>query len=272
MNELQSASSFSQYAGQNEEAFLQSAACPFCGAQLPKDASYCIACMRPLRERRVIPARKRNAGKPARMLTGILSALAVLLLAAAVYFFLIRPPLLPKASLDLPSAAEFRVLAAGASEEDSKMLWSQEAFTLAGSKNGFSIYETETPLSEEPLRAAFSDDGKCLYIALTGIPGNSVGEAGKLLKTVFSAVYRYVPENLEELLSADDAFTENETAGATLSALLETFEIRLSQDAEIRESLPIRTDRYPGGPAARIYKSSSDGHFSLFVCFGPEAP
>lgn len=272
MDELQNASSFGQYAGQNEEAFLQSVPCPFCGAPIRKDASYCISCMRPLQERRIIPARKKNAGRPVRVLRTALSVLLVLLLALAAFFFLIRPSLVPKASLDLPSPAEFRVLAAGAAEEDVKMLWSQEAFSLKGKENGFSFYETQTSLSDKPLRAAFSDDGKCLYFALTDVPGNSADEAVKLLKTVFSAVYRYVPENLEEILLEEENFALKEAPGEDFSVLLEAFGIRISGDPEIRESLPILTEQYQGGPAARIYKTATEDRTGFYVSFEAEAP
>ncbi len=272
MNELQNASSFGQYAGQNEEAFLQYAACPFCGAQLQKGASYCIFCMRPLHERRIISAKKRRTSRPVRMLLTMLSVLAALLLALAAFFFLIRPSLLPKASLDLPSPAEFRVLAAGASDEDSVMLWSQDAFVLKSGENGFSCYETQTSLSEEPLRAAFSDDGKCLYIALAEIPDDSAEESADLLKTVFSAVYRYVPENLSEIISEEENFLVKERPGEAFSALLRTFGLSLPGDTEIMESLPIRTDRYPGGPEAHVFRTVSGDRTGYFISFGTETP
>lgn len=275
MHELEGDIPFGQVAEENSDAFLGNYAsdtrgvCPFCGASLREGASYCVSCMRPLQERRIIPMKKRT-GKPVRQLWTALGIFVLLAALAAVFFTTVLPLLRKKSAQELPSAAEFRVLAAGASEEEWQKIWSQEAFTLQKQEGGFSVYEAVTPVSKEPLRAAFSEDGKCLLFALTDVTADDSADAMKLLKTAFSAVYRYFPENLEEILSDEAGFTVKDRPDEGLSELLQVFGIAFSGNTEIRESLPIYADRFAKIPAAHVYKTVSDGRLSLFVRFDSE--
>ena len=298
MSELREASSFGQYAESNEGGFLSESAsdssaagppaqtpsdspgetfaqalsetegtCPYCGAELLRGASFCTSCMRSLLERRIIPAKQRRTGRPARILFEVLGVLAFLAIAATVFFFLIRPSMIQKPSLELPSAAEFRILAAGASEGEEQKVWSQQAFALQKQEGEYAVYETLTGLSEEPLRIGFSDDGKRLFAALSEIPAEQSERAAKLMETLFSAVYRHYPENLDEILRKEAYYTVENGPDETLAPLAAMAGTTVPADAAVRESLPIRTDRYDPAPAARIWRITSGGQESIFILF-----
>ena len=190
MHDLEGEAPFRQIAGENEGAFLRTYVaegnaseersgkpfegrkdCPFCGATLKEGAAFCVACMRPLVERRIIPVKKRRTGKPARILWTALGIFGFLAAAAAVVLLLVLPAIFRQSSPRLPSPAEFRVLAAGASEQEMQIMWSQETFARAKEDGGFAVYKTGTFLTTEaPLYIAFSEDGKCLFFALQGFP------------------------------------------------------------------------------------------------------
>ena len=276
IHELEGDTPFGQFAETNERAFLRTygaetrAVCPFCGAELRSGASYCVSCMRPLQERRMIPAKKRT-GKPVRQLWTALAVLAGLSVLAAVFFAAVLPALRKRSSPELPSAAEFRVLAAGASEERQE-IWTREAFSLQGQEKGYSVYETMTPAAEEPLRIAFSRDGKSLLFALADVTADESEEAMKLVETTFSAVYRYFPENLEEILDEENGFSLIETPDESFDEILTVCGIHLPEDAEVLKSYLIYADRMARTPSARVYKAGSDGRLSLFVRFDSEKP
>ena len=273
MNELREAPSFGQYAEANEEGFFaEDTTCPFCGALLPRGASFCTACMRPLTERLTIPAKKRRISRRTRVLYYVLGVILFLAAAGVLCFFLLRPSEEQKLSLEIPSVSEFRRLAAGASEEEMRQIWSQEAFTRKMQEGKFSIYETNADFLEEPLRIAFSDDGKCLFAAICGFLPEDTEKAGKLAESLFSAVYRYYPENLAEILRKDDYFTRMDGPDTALLAFTAIASVDLPSDAEIMESGRIVADRYENASGARVWGTTSRGRRSIFILFGEEMP
>ncbi len=289
MHDLEGEAPFRQIAGENEGAFLRTYAaegpapeelsgkpsegrkdCPFCGASLREEAAFCIARMRPLVERRVIPVKKRRTGKPARILWTAIGIFTLLSAAAAVLFMLVLPALFQKSARQIPSPAEFRILAADASEEETQMMWSQEGFTLSKQESGFAIYETISVLTETPINVVFSEDGKCLFLALQDFSANESDEALKLVYTAFSAVYRAFPDNLKQLLDDPASFSVKETPDGALTEILGVIGADLPEGTQIQESLPIYPDRFTKTPFAHVYKTFSDGHLSLFVRFDSE--
>ena len=277
IHELRDSASFSDFTEENEAAFVSDvpedfvrpetsspSLCPFCQASLPKDASFCPSCMQLLKEREIIPKQKAPFRRRTRCLLILLAAavLLIVILSAAAGIFLSR-----KASLSLPSAEEFRLLLLGASDENDSALWSPESLHLQKTGGGYDIYEADTTLSEAPVRAAFSEDGKRLYFALSDLSEDDLRDALKLAKTAFSAVYRYAPENLEELIGNVSVYRELNVPGEELAGFLGASGIPVSEDARILVSLPIRTQKYADAPVASVYQIQSSGRTDLILLF-----
>ena len=140
----------------------------------------------------------------------------------------------------------------------------------AGSSNGYQLYEIYSPVSDEPIRIALSEDGKCLWFAVTNVPSYADSNATALVITAFSAVYRHVPENLEEILASNELFTGDTKPDERLGAFLKASSFELREDAWIRKSLPIHAPNYRKAPVATIYQDWSGGKRSYFVIFESE--
>lgn len=287
MDELEETDSFGQFRARNEEAFLSAdVACPFCGGALRDGASFCTHCMRTLTERRVLTEKKKKIRKPLRVFLCVSGAL----LAALAVFFAVRAFNGPKAGPGLPAAEEFRALSESAlnmGDEEAKGSWDPGTLRRTGQRDGLAVYEAGTALSEAPVCTAFSDDGKRLFFGLFEIPGKYAHKALKAAETAFSAVYRHVPENLEELLSGKGAFQTfdkpDEALGAFYAAAGRTFPAgaegegttegpELSADVRFEVSLPIRAEGYEAGPVARVYRIIEAETTDLIVLFETEGP
>ncbi len=274
MDELKGAESFGQYAAENGKAFLHArseggSACPFCGKRLPENASYCTHCMRVLNGRRVLFEEK----KKVRSLRRIFLCVSGGLFAAFAIFFAIRHEKGQKTSVFLPSPDEFRAYAYGAmkeADEEERMLWAPETLVKTKEQDGLIVYEGETSLSDTPVLTAFSHDGKRLYFAVFDIPHEYSESALKAVKTAFSAVYRRVPENLEDLLLQDGAFQKPDLPDEALDAFLAAAKTE-APFGMTEVSLPIRAEMHEGGPGARVYRINGEGTLDLIVLFESEA-
>ncbi len=274
MDELKGAESFGQYAAENGKAFLHArsedgSVCPFCGKSLPENASFCTHCMRILTGRRVLFEEK----KKVRSLRLVFLCVLGGIFAAFVLFFAIRHERGRKAFLLLPSPDEFRAYASGAmkeADEEERMLWAPETLMKTKEQDGLIVYEGETALSDSPVLTAFSHDGKRLYFAVFDIPHEHSESALKAVKTAFSAVYRRVPENLEDLLLQDGAFQRPDLPDEALDAFFAAAGTEAPYTMT-EVSLPIRAEMYEGGPCARIYRINGEGTLGLIVLFESEA-
>ena len=267
IRELREASSFDTYSETNEDAFT-GLSCPHCGAPLPGGAAYCISCMTLLRERRVITPKKTIHRKRVWIPVLALSLMA----AGLLLFFILRVFPRSKDTLSLPSPVEYQALLIGASDETARLLWHPEAMKPRGNANGFQLYETTFTLSDDPLRIGYSEDGECLLFALPSVPAYASGSAEILVKTAFSALYRQIPDNLEDILRSDSLFREEEAPDERVLAFFLAEGKDLEDGAVIQKSLPIRPGSYKASPSAFIYRIRSEGMIRYVVQFASEEP
>lgn len=192
--------------------------CPHCGAQLPRNAQFCIYCMHVLTEQRdVTPRNKRSKG--------LVFLGAGLCLAAVICAVLLWQK--PESSVQkgkteatqwqvLSSFEDFSLRAVYLSGKDSLTgLWDPDSLLLTHSgedEDGdvWEIYQADVHLRDVRYQAAFCAGGIEVLTAVTGLTDETYEQGLALVECTISAVYNYRFSNLAAMLRDERAYPRSE--------------------------------------------------------------